>query len=476
MTSAEIRQSFLDFFREKQHTIVPSSSPPAGLAEPAVHQCRHEPVRARSFSARQSARCDPPRAADTQKCIRAGGKHNDLDDVGLDTYHHTFFEMLGNWCFGDYFKKEAIEWAWELVVERWKFPPQRLYATVYQPGAGRSERVRPGSARSLGATLRAGRARSRRPHRQRQQEGQLLDDGRHRPVRSVLRAARRSHARRATPGARWSTQATPRCIEIWNLVFIQFNANPDGTFSPLPARHVDTGMGFERVTAIIQGTKNFTDFTGTISNYETDIFRPIFDEIEKLSGKKYGSTLPESRQHRRHRAGKDRRRLPRHRRSHPHAQLRDRRRHPAGQHGPQLRPAPHPAPRRALRALARLSRTVLLQARRRARRRRWAMSSPKCARSRRRSRKRCKREEEAFNQTLDRGIALFDEASSIDRTRQLTMPVSHASEIRSDEVAIASSTGKPSSDRDDGLRTINFGRVRLSSSTTPTVSRSISPN
>ena len=123
----------------------------------------------------------------------------------------------------------------------------------------------------------------------------------------------------------------PRCIEIWNLVFIQFNANPDGTFSPLPQRHVDTGMGFERVTAIIQGTKNLTDFTGTISNYETDIFRPIFDEIEKLSGKRYGSHAAANRQRSRDRAGKDRYRLSCHRRSHPHSQFRDRRRHPAEQ-------------------------------------------------------------------------------------------------------------------------------------------------
>ncbi len=126
MTSAEIRQSFLDFFKSKQHTIVPSSSLMPDSPEPALHQRRHEPVRAHlprpdvevPLHARR-------RAADTQKCIRAGGKHNDLEDVGLDTYHHTFFEMLGNWSFGDYFKKEAIDWAWELVTDVWKFPPNR---------------------------------------------------------------------------------------------------------------------------------------------------------------------------------------------------------------------------------------------------------------------------------------------------------------------------------------------------------------
>src|SRR5437588_839101 len=234
---------------------------------------------------------NPPRVADTQKCIRAGSKHNDLEDVGLDTYHHTFFEMLGNWSFGNYFKKEAIDWAWELVVNRWKFPAQRLYATVYKPG--------PGEPSEFDQEAHDHWAR-------------LFQDADLDPNIHVLGSGKTDNF--------WMTGDTgpcgpcselhvdltpdgdtrgalvnkndPRCIEIWNLVFIQFNANPDATFSPLPQRHVDTGMGFERTTAIIQGTKDFSDFSGTVSNDETDIFRPIFDELEKLGGKKYTSTLP----------------------------------------------------------------------------------------------------------------------------------------------------------------------------------------
>ena len=290
MTSAQIRQSFLDFFREKQHTIVPSSSllPDApNLLFTNAGMNQFVPI----FLGQQKPMWIPPRVADTQKCIRAGGKHNDLEDVGLDTYHHTFFEMLGNWSFGDYFKKEAIEWAWELLVERWKFPAERLYATVYQPGPGEPSEFdqeaynhwahlfREADLDPKIHVLNGGRADN---------FWMMGDTGPCGPCSEV-------HVDLTPDGdtrGALVNKGDPRCIEIWNLVFIQFNANPDGTFSPLPQRHVDTGMGFERVTAIIQGTKNLSDFSGVISNYETDIFRPIFDEVEKLSGKKYASTLP----------------------------------------------------------------------------------------------------------------------------------------------------------------------------------------
>ena len=238
----------------------------------------------------------PGRASDTQKCIRAGGKHNDLDDVGLDTYHHTFFEMLGNWSFGDYFKKEAISWAWELIVERWKFPAARLYATVYSPDKSKGD---PSDFDQDAYDFWAEkfRAAGLDPDvhivngNKKDNFWMMGDTGPCGPC-SELHV---DLTPEGDTGGSLVNQGDARCIEIWNLVFIQFNANPDGTFSSLPAKHVDTGMGFERVASIIQGTKNFTDFAhAKISNYETDIFRPIFDELETMSGRKYTSTLPGS--------------------------------------------------------------------------------------------------------------------------------------------------------------------------------------
>src|SRR3954454_19583361 len=260
MTAAEIRQSFFDFFREKEHTIVPSASllpdsPNLLFTNAGMNQ--FVPI----FLGQQKPAWNPPRTADTQKCIRAGGKHNDLDDVGLDTYHHTFFEMLGNWSFGDYFKKEAIEWAWELVVERWKLPPARLYATVYKPGPGEpSEFDHEAHDHWARMFTRAG-----------------LD-----PAIHIVNGNKKDNfwmmgdTGPCGPCSELHVDLTPsgdtkgslvnagdaRCIEIWNLVFIQFNAQSVAgigdsgrmEFVPLPQRHVDTGMGLERITAMIQGT------------------------------------------------------------------------------------------------------------------------------------------------------------------------------------------------------------------------------
>jgi alanyl-tRNA synthetase len=292
-SSNEIRKDFLDFFKSKQHTIVPSSSlmpdsPNLLFTNAGMNQ--FVPI----FLGQTRCPYHPGRAADTQKCIRAGGKHNDLDDVGLDTYHHTFFEMLGNWSFGDYFKKEAIEWAWELVVEVWKFPPQRLYATVYSPDRSKND---PSEFDQEAWDFWAEKFRKVGLDPQIHiVNGNKKDNFWMMGETGPCGPCSELHVDLTPDGdTRGSlvNQGDARCIEIWNLVFIQFNANPDGTFSPLPAKHVDTGMGFERVTSIIQGTQGLTDFaTARISNYETDVFRPIFDALEKMSGKKYESTLP----------------------------------------------------------------------------------------------------------------------------------------------------------------------------------------
>jgi alanyl-tRNA synthetase len=290
MTSAQIRQSFLDFFREKQHTIVPSApllpdSPNLLFTNAGMNQ--FVPI----FLGQQKASWHPPRVADTQKCIRAGGKHNDLDDVGLDTYHLTFFEMLGNWSFGDYFKKKAIEWAWELVVERWKLPPSRLYATVYRPGPGDPSEF---DQEAHDHWVRLFREADLDPaiHIV---DGNKKDNFWMMGETGPCGPCSELHVDLTPDGdTRGSlvNRGDPRCIEIWNLVFIQFNANPDGTFTPLPQQHVDTGMGFDRMAGFHAATKGFTDFTAIPSAYDSDIFTEIFAEIEKLSGKKYGGTLP----------------------------------------------------------------------------------------------------------------------------------------------------------------------------------------
>ncbi len=292
MTSAQIRQSYLDFFRSKQHTIVPSSSlmpdsPNLLFTNAGMNQ--FVPI----FLGQQPCPYQPGRAADTQKCIRAGGKHNDLEDVGLDTYHHTFFEMLGNWSFGDYFKKDAIEWAWELLTKVWKFPPARLFATVYSPDKAKGDPAEfDQEAYDHWARIFTAAGLDPKVHivngNKKDNFWMMGETGPCGPCSEI-------HVD-LTPGGdtRGSlvNKGSAECIEIWNLVFIQFNANADGSFVPLPAQHVDTGMGFERVTGIMQCTKGFTDFSRAVSNYETDVFRPIFDALERLSGKRYASTLP----------------------------------------------------------------------------------------------------------------------------------------------------------------------------------------
>lgn len=294
MTSAEIRQSFLDFFKEKQHTIVPSASlmpQSPGLLFTNAGMNQFVPY----FLGVWKAPYTPPRAADTQKCIRAGGKHNDLEDVGYDTYHHTFFEMLGNWSFGDYFKKEAIQWAWELIVERWNVPANRLYATVYTPDKTKGD---PGEfdqeAWDIWAELFRKKGLNPDIHivggNVKDNFWMMGDTGPCGPCSEL-------HIDLTPEGVTQGSlvnMGSDKCIEIWNLVFIQYNAESDGTFRELPSKHVDTGMGFERACSIIQTTKNFTDFESRISNYATDVFTPIFRKLEELSGRKYQDIYPAS--------------------------------------------------------------------------------------------------------------------------------------------------------------------------------------
>ena len=289
MTSDQIRQSFLDFFKSKQHSIVPSASlmpdapnllfTNAGMNQfvPYFLGDREAPY---------------PRAADTQKCIRAGGKHNDLEDVGLDTYHHTFFEMLGNWSFGDYFKKEAIEWAWELITEVWKFPIERLYASVYKPGEGDPADFDQ-EAYDFWKAIFEKAGLDPDVHivygNKADNFWMMGDTGPCGPCSEL-------HVDLTPNGdtqGKLVNADSPYCIEIWNLVFIQYNATPGGDLVPLKAKHVDTGMGFERVAGIMATFKNFTDFSTPPSNYNSDLFTSIFAELEKLSGHKYQRTLPE---------------------------------------------------------------------------------------------------------------------------------------------------------------------------------------
>lgn len=293
MNSVEIRQSFLDFFERKGHKIVSSSSllpesPNLLFTNAGMNQ--FVPIflgeRVPTFR----------RAADTQKCIRAGGKHNDLEDVGFDTYHHTFFEMLGNWSFGDYFKQGAIEYAWELLTKVWKMPKERLYVTVYNPGPGDPAVF---DQEAYGYWESIFRKEGIDPERHILKFGKkenfwmMGDTGPCGPCTEI----HMDLTPNGDTGGALVNRDSPLCIEIWNLVFMQFNAQADGQFVTLKEKHVDTGMGFERVVGIANRTKQFTDFSKSPSNYDSDLFRYIFDELEHLSGKSYKGTVAASREH-----------------------------------------------------------------------------------------------------------------------------------------------------------------------------------
>jgi alanyl-tRNA synthetase len=307
MTSAQIRQSFLDFFASHGHTITPSSSlmpDSPGLLFTNAGMNQFVPIflgdRAPDVSKWAGVRpSKDTRAADTQKCIRAGGKHNDLEDVGYDTYHHTMFEMLGNWSFGDYFKKESINWGWELITKIWGIPPKRLFATVYSPDKSKNDPSEfDQEAYDIWAAIFLAAGLDPAIHivngNKKDNFWMMGDTGPCGPCSEIHFNLLPDDDEAA--GRKLVNASSPRCIEIWNHVFIQFNANADGTFASLAAKHVDTGMGFERVAGIHATTGGFKHFDKDPSNYAADVFAPLFAKITALSGKTYTATVPTKRE------------------------------------------------------------------------------------------------------------------------------------------------------------------------------------
>ena len=262
MTSREIRDQFLEFFKSKQHTIVPSA-PVVPYDDPTLLFTNAGMNQFKDVFLGKGKR-DYNRAADTQKCIRVSGKHNDLEEVGHDTYHHTFFEMLGNWSFGDYYKKEAIVWAWELLTEVWKLPKDRLWATVFETDDEAFELWKTKTDINPKHVLKFGA---------KDNFWEMGDTGPCGPCSEI-------HINLSDDfdNPKYVNAGVPECLEIWNLVFIQNNRDENGILHELPAKHVDTGMGFERVCAVLQNKK---------SNYDTDVFQPMIQEISKISNVPY---------------------------------------------------------------------------------------------------------------------------------------------------------------------------------------------
>ncbi len=274
MESNKIRQAFLDFFQSKGHTIVPSA-PMVVKGDPTLMFTNAGMNQFKDIFLGNAPR-QTPRAADTQKCLRVSGKHNDLEEVGHDTYHHTMFEMLGNWSFGDYFKKEAIEWAWELLTDVYGLDKSRLYATVFE---GSEEDGVPFDQEAYDywkQYLPEDHIIRGNKHDNFWEMGETGPCG---PCSEIHIDLRDDEEIAAKPGREMVNQSHPLVIEIWNLVFMQFNRKANGELESLPAKHVDTGMGFERLCMALQGKK---------SNYDTDVFQPTIARIAALAGKTYG--------------------------------------------------------------------------------------------------------------------------------------------------------------------------------------------
>ncbi|MBN1301192.1 MAG: alanine--tRNA ligase [Melioribacteraceae bacterium] len=266
MTSREIRRQFLDFFKNKDHRIV-DSAPVVPHGDPTLLFTNAGMNQFKDVFLGKGIR-DYKRAADTQKCIRVSGKHNDLEEVGHDTYHHTFFEMLGNWSFGDYYKEEAIQWGWELLTGVWKLPKERLWATVFRTDDEAFEIWKNKTDINPDHILRFD---------EKDNFWEMGDTGPCGPCSEIHISISDDY-----DNPKWVNAGDPKCIEIWNLVFIQYNRDETGQLHELPNKHVDTGMGFERVCAVLQGKD---------SNYDTDVFTPLIDELEKISGKKYTDAI-----------------------------------------------------------------------------------------------------------------------------------------------------------------------------------------
>lgn len=274
MTSKEIRKAYLDFFASKGHTIVPSA-PMVVKNDPTLMFTNAGMNQFKDWLLGNSP-APFPRATDSQKCLRVSGKHNDLEEVGHDTYHHTMFEMLGNWSFGDYFKNEAIDWAWELLTEVYKIDTDRLYATVFE-GSAEDGTSLDTEARDRWLThLPADRVLLGNKH---DNFWEMGDTGPCGPCSEIHVDLRSDEERKAVPGAELVNKGHHLVIEIWNLVFMQYNRKADGSLELLPHRNVDTGMGFERLCMTLQGKQ---------SNYDTDVFTGMIHKIEELSGKEYG--------------------------------------------------------------------------------------------------------------------------------------------------------------------------------------------
>ena len=274
LTAKEIRESFKEFFRSKGHHIVPSA--PMVIKDDPTLMFTNAGMNQFKDIILGNVAAKYQRVADSQKCLRVSGKHNDLEEVGMDTYHHTMFEMLGNWSFGDYFKKEAIDWAWEYLVDVLKLNPDRLYATVFE-GSPEEGLERDDEAASYWEKhLPASHIINGNKH---DNFWEMGDTGPCGPCSEIHIDLRSDEERAQVDGATLVNHDNPLVIEIWNLVFIQYNRKADGSLEPLPAKVIDTGMGFERLCMALQGKK---------SNYDTDVFTPLIDTIARLSGKKYG--------------------------------------------------------------------------------------------------------------------------------------------------------------------------------------------